>query len=278
MFYQSPKIVSLDDLNDRKRQVDARDRPQTQCQSGTAVFTYSHCTPKGSIAGTTRTFQVFCRERSVSSKPRPLRAQRNGRNRGPGHTKHVYGAHSQKVQAEPPGTCADDEICMDSPLDWAKEDGYNANAYTVARCVSTRIFRQLPSVNDLASMLERASGDVGGSSMDDLASYAAANQGESSSSGGQAGSSSAPHDLSGNSLSLRLTGPGDQPLPASIEVDVGQARTRNSAGTIESHACPNPCMEVSTSEFPENTNWINAHAKLVSTAAAVGFLWVCLFH
>ena len=279
MFYQSPKIVALDGLNDRKRQVDLRDRPQTQCRSPTAVFHYSHCTPKGGIPGTTRTFQVFCRERSTGKAVEPLQPQRAGNNGKTFSTKYVFGQRTkvtQKPRADPPGLCNEDEMCLDSPMDWAKDDGENAKLYTVARCVSTRNFKQLPSVADLSSMLERASGDVAGSSMDDLASYATANQAGSSTS--DQASSSSNRDLSGGSLSLRLTGPDNQPLPASIEVDAGEARTRQSSGTIESHSCPNPCLEVSTTEFPQNTNWINAHARLVSTLAWAGVMWVAFFH
>lgn len=168
---------------------------------------------------------------------------------------------------------------MDSPMESvniAHQDkgAYSAQQAQVARCISIDDFEELKSVNP--ALFGSMSGYGVGSSADDPAGYAGPNQAELSS-GNQAGSSS-NRDLSGSHLSLRLTGPGDQSLPASIEVDAGEARTAGAAGTIENHPCANPCMEVSTSDFPDNTNWINAHARLTSTLVVAGVMWVALFH
>ena len=95
----------------------------------------------------------------------------------------------------------DNKICLDSPLssiDWAEEDGENVQLYTVARCVTTRGFKQLPSVNDVSFMLDRPSGDMAGWSTDDLANYAVMYQGESLSSKTPAGPPPADRDMSGN--------------------------------------------------------------------------------
>ena len=116
-------------------------------------------------------------------------------------------------------------------------------------------------------MLNRDSGDASGSSTDNLAG---------SSNDHQAGSSS-DQDLSGNSLSLRLTNVDEEPLPANIEVDSGEARTQRAEGTFESHPCRDPCLELSMREFPRSTNWVSAHARLVSALTVAGVLWVVLF-
>ena len=161
-------------------------------------------------------------------------------------------------------------------MDWVDAKKPQEKKYTVARCVSTRNFKQLPSINDL-SALATASGDVEGSSMDDdSTNYSGSREAESSSSKQEA--SSSHQDLGGSRLSLRLTGPQERSLPANVEVDAGQARINGEEGSIESHACRSPCFEVNTSEFPENTNWISAHAKLVSSLAVAGVMWVALFH
>ena len=273
MFYRSPSIVALDGLNEkqrRKRQVDIGDEPQTKCLSPTAVFHFSHCTPKGSIAGTTRTFQVFCRERSLFK--RPQRVSSNGRTRIYEDPLRYY----QKPQAEPPGICGEDQICMDSSMDWVDPQNPHEKMYSIARCVSTRNFKQLPSVNDLAA-LTRASGDVVGSSDSDQTVYSGV-ENDADPSSGQYEASSSSQDMSGSRMSLRLSAMEDRPVPADIEVDVGRARAQGSSGSIESHPCVNPCLEVNTSEFPENTNWISAHARLVSTLAVAGVMWVALFH
>ena len=274
MFYRSPSVVALDGLNEkarRKRQVDLGDEPQIQCQSPTAVFAFSHCIPKGNLLGTSRMYQVYCRERSQTSATRPIQEPKRPSRKDQYKTiKYLSGRpndYYRRPEAEPPGMCREDQICMDGPLDWAKANPTEARIYRVARCVSARNFKQLPSVNDLSAMLNRASGDASGSSTDNLAG---------SSNDHQAGSSS-DQDLSGNSLSLRLTNVDEEPLPANIEVDSGEARTQRAEGTIESHPCRDPCLELSMREFPRSTNWVSAHARLVSALTVAGVLWVVLF-
>ena len=160
-------------------------------------------------------------------------------------------------------------------MDWVDTNNPQENFYTVARCVSTRNFKQLPSVNDL-SALARASGDAAGSSMDDMTTYAGSSNAESSSS--NQATSSTDVDLGGARLSMRLTGSEDRSLPAVVEVDAGQAATSGETGSVENYACRDPCFEVNTSDFPRNTNWINAHARLVSSMVVAGVMWVALFH
>ena len=276
MLYRSPNIVALDELNGKrrtKRQTGGGERLQTYCTSGSAVFKYSHCTPKDAIAGTTRTFEVWCRERSNRDKgaARPVRVPGNtagGRQR----IKTYDGLHYQRPQAEP-GICAENEICIDREIPWTNTP--DSAVYKVASCISTRDFKQLPSSNDLSAMA-RASGDITGWSNEDLAALGMAS--DSASSSNNQGASSSNQNLAGLSMSVRLSSVDERPLPANVEVDSGRARTNGNGGSITSHPCREPCLEVSTSDFPENTNWVSAHARLVSTLAVAGVMWVALFH
>ena len=165
---------------------------------------------------------------------------------------------------------------MDSHLPWVDPNNPHEAIYTVARCVSMRIFKQLPSTKDLHS-LAKASGDIAGWSMEDLAAFGRESE-TGSSSNNQGASSSSNQDLAGSMMSMRLTTLDERPLPAEVEVDSGHASTSSVRGSIESHPCREPCRELTTPDFPTDTNWVSTHARLVSSLAVAGVMWVAFFH
>ena len=61
-----------------------------------------------------------------------------------------------------------------------------------------------------------------------------------------------------------------------LEVDSGEAGTVAADGTVQNTTCQE-CTELSTSTFPQDTNFVMTKAKLITTVLATGVLWLAFF-